>query len=82
MATGFYSTSQILEQEHDKHGVAIAVGYENKARAPEGSAIVLAHRNDDGLIIQIRASKVGENGIKPNVWYVLNANGEFVEAED
>ena len=47
--------------------------------AGETGAIVLTHRNDDGEITHIRSSKVGENGIKPGVWYVLDAQGEFVE---
>ena len=56
------------------------MGYKNKARAPEGSAIVLAYRSKDGEIIHIRASKVGENGVKANTWYQLSEDGEFVEA--
>jgi hypothetical protein len=31
-------------------------------------------------LVHIRASKVGENGIKPDVWYALDAAGEFKEA--
>ena len=47
--------------------------------AGESGAIVLVHRNDDGEITHIRASKVGDNGIKAGAWYSLNENGEFVE---
>jgi len=36
-------------------------------------------RDDDGNIMHIRASKVGENGIKAGTWYALNADGNFVE---
>ncbi|KXZ70365.1 hypothetical protein AVENLUH13518_01849 [Acinetobacter venetianus] len=50
--------------------------------ACESGAIVLTYRNMEDEIIHIRASKVGENGIKANVWYQLNEDGEFVEAED
>jgi hypothetical protein len=49
--------------------------------ASETGAIVLVHRNDDGEIVHIRASKVGENGIKAGVWYSLDAGGQFVEVE-
>ena len=49
--------------------------------AVDGSAIVCVYRDDDGSLIHIRASKVGENGIKPNTWYTLNKDGEFVEVE-
>jgi len=79
LTNGSNSESQILDQDLDKHGVAIAVGYKGKARAPNGSAIVLACRGEDGEIIRIRAAKVGENDIKPNTWYQLNADGEFIE---
>ena len=62
--------------------MAVGVGYQNKARAPEGSAIVLAFRGGDGEIIHIRASKVGDNGVKANTWYQLSDDGEFVEAKE
>jgi len=42
---------------------------------------VLCYRNDNGELIHVRASKVGENGIKPDTFYMLNEDGEFVEAE-
>ncbi|MCL9574135.1 hypothetical protein MU811_24140 [Salmonella enterica subsp. enterica serovar Enteritidis] len=61
--------------------VAAAFGIEGKARASEGGAIVLCYRDEDGELIHIRASKVGENGIMPNTWYQLNEDGEFVACE-
>ncbi|EPX8031730.1 DUF7666 domain-containing protein [Acinetobacter baumannii] len=80
LTTGHYSESQIKDQKDDQYGVAISIGYEGKAKASEGSAIVLTHRNSDGEILHIRASKVGENGVKADTWYQLDANGQFVEA--
>ncbi|AHF74190.1 c-type lectin precursor family member (2D393) / c-type lectin precursor family member (2D393) [Candidatus Sodalis pierantonius str. SOPE] len=62
--------------------VAASLGAQGKAKASEGSAIVLCCRNSEGDIIQIRASKVGDNGVKSDTWYVLNANGAFEEADD
>ena len=63
------------------HGVAADFnGYESKSKSCESGAIVCIHRADNGSIIHIRASKVGENGIKPDVFYTLNADGDFVEA--
>ena len=45
-----------------------------------GSAIVCCYRDPKKHeLIHIRASKVGENGIKPDAWYSLNEAGEFVE---
>ena len=64
-----------------EHAVAAALGIEAKAKAGAGGAIVLTHRNDDGDLICIRAAMVGQDGIKPDVWYELNADGEFVESE-
>ena len=61
--------------------MSAALGYNSKAKAGIGGAIVLCHRNDDGELIHIRCSKVGENGIKPDAWYSLDADGEFVEEE-
>ncbi|HGF8971688.1 TPA: hypothetical protein ACJCXU_003192 [Yersinia enterocolitica] len=62
--------------------VAASFGEDGKAKSSESGAIVLCYRNDDGEIIHIRASKVGENGIKPDVWYSLNEDGEFEESQD
>ena len=63
-------------------GVAAGFGSKNKARSCAGGAIVLVNRNDDGDIVHIRASMVGDNGIKADVWYMLDDNGEFVEVSE
>ena len=65
-----------------KESVAASLGIEGRARASSGSAIVLCHRDDEGRLIHIRASKVGENGVEPDTWYQLNAEGEFVEFDE
>ncbi len=83
LTTGWCSSSEIKPDLTGKslHAVAIAVGGASKARAPAGSAITLCYRNDDGELIHIRSSKVGDNGIKPDTWYSLNESCEFVEAQ-
>lgn len=53
-----------------------------RAKAAEGGAIVLASYTPRGQIAHIRVGKVGGNGILPNVWYELDAEGEFVEAKN
>ena len=63
------------------HSIAMASGWNGRAMAGDAGAVVLAYRNNDGEIIHIRASKVGDNGIKAGVWYSLNEDGEFVEVE-
>src|SRR3990167_5951640 len=64
------------------NSVAIASGYGSKAKACKGSAIVCVYRDENYNLIHIRASKVGDNGIKPDNWYMLNKVGEFIEVND
>lgn len=75
--TGYQSAAEVSGSQ----SVAASLGIEVKARASEGGAIVLCYRDEDGELIHIRASKVGENGIMPNTWYQLDKDGEFVECE-
>ncbi|WCU31293.1 hypothetical protein KKY82_18095 [Pseudomonas aeruginosa] len=76
--TGYQSAAEVSGKE----SVAASMGIEGRARASAGSAIVLCHRDDEGRLIHIRASKVGENGVEPDTWYQLNAEGEFVEFDE
>ena len=76
--TGDYSAAEVSGKE----SVAASLGIEGRARASAGSAIVLCHRDDKGRLIHIRASKVGENGVEPDTWYQLSAEGEFVEFDE
>jgi hypothetical protein len=75
-ATGYRSASSAT----GKSAVAINIGYFGKAMADENGAIVLVNHDNDRFIRHIRASKVGENGIEKNVWYILNDDGEFEKA--
>ncbi|MCR5948564.1 hypothetical protein D6T91_22560, partial [Salmonella enterica subsp. houtenae] len=69
--TGYQSAAEVSGSQ----SVAASLGIEGKARASEGGAIVLCYRDEDGELIHIRASKVGENGIMPNTWYQLDKDG-------
>ena len=75
--TGYYSAAEVT----GGHSVAAALGCESKAKAGESGAIVCVYRNDDNELVYIRASKVGENGIEAGKWYMLDENGEFIEAK-
>jgi hypothetical protein len=70
-------------ETHGLHSIAVACGYAGRAKAPATGAIMLAciSDHDHATILCVRASKVGENGVKPNTWYSLSAAGEFVEVE-
>ena len=63
-----------------EHAVACALGLEGKAMAGETGAVMLVSRDPDtGAIRHVFAAKVGERGIKPNVFYALSDAGEPVE---
>ena len=78
--TGNYSAAEVA----DGGSVAIVTGYQSKAKAELGSAIVVAERGDwDGEtypLINIKAAIVDGEKIKANTWYTLK-NGEFVECD-
>ncbi|EPV6095152.1 DUF7666 domain-containing protein [Escherichia coli] len=73
--TGYRSAAEVSGSQ----SVAASLGIEGKARASENGAIVLCYRDEEGVLIHIRASKVGENGIRPDTWYQLDEDGEFIE---
>ncbi|HSC06788.1 MAG TPA: hypothetical protein VLD59_08175 [Steroidobacteraceae bacterium] len=61
--------------------VALNTGWHGKARASKGGAIVICNHDEDGNLRHIFASKVGENNIKPDVFYSLDDDGLPVEEE-
>jgi hypothetical protein len=61
-----------------KNSIAVAIGRSSKARAGETGGIALAEYDTDGNLVSMFASLVGQNGIKPNVWYELK-DGKPVE---
>jgi len=58
--------------------VAAALGVKARAKAGAGGAIVLAHRSDDGALLGVVAAMV-EVDIRPDIWYVLDADGRLTE---
>jgi hypothetical protein len=56
----------------------MSIGRFGRAKASEGAAIVLCEHDDKGNLLHIRASRVGDNGIEPDVFYML-VGGEFVK---
>lgn len=53
-----------------ERAVAIATRYKSKSKASKNSTIVCGYHNDDGELIYIHASKISENGIKLDTWYI------------
>ena len=73
-ATGYRSASSATGIA----AVAMSIGRFGRAKASEGAAIVLCEHDDKGNLLHIRASRVGDNGIEPDVFYML-VGGEFVK---
>lgn len=66
-----------------KESIAIASGFEGKAKGALGCYIVLAEWEDSEYgcrLLDVRCRKVDGEVIKPDVFYVLK-NGEFVEVK-
>ena len=67
-----------------KHGIAIASGFYGSASGSEGSALVLVERLEDwgsadhGKILHVWSGIVGEDDIKPDVFYTLK-DGKPIE---
>ena len=85
--TGYRSAAtntgdQSAAEVSGRGSIAITTGRDSKSKADNGGAIVCVYRDSNGDLIHIKASKVGENGIKANTWYTLDADGEFVEVEN
>ena len=74
-ATGYLGAASAT----GKASVALCAGYESRAMGEEGCAIFLVRRNEAYEITHVFASKVGENGIKPRVFYTLDEAGKAVE---
>ena len=76
--TGDYSAAEVA----NGGSVAIVTGYQSKAKAGLGSAIVVAERGEwNGQtypLLNIKAAIVDGEKIKADTWYTLK-NGEFVE---
>ncbi|MDR0872216.1 MAG: hypothetical protein LBN27_01950 [Prevotellaceae bacterium] len=73
--------SQSAATVEGKYSVACALGIRSKARANKGSAIVVAERNDNGDLLEIKAAIVDGVLLKENTFYLL-VNGELVEEKE
>jgi hypothetical protein len=58
----------------------MSIGFYGRAKASADGAIVLCEHDDYGKLLHIRASKVGDNSIEPDVFYTLRG-GEFVKSD-
>jgi len=63
-------------------GAATASGDRGRVRGTNGCALFLVHRAAAGKIAHAWAGIDGKDGIKPMVWYSLDANGKPVECDE
>ena len=85
-ATGYQSASSATGDRSASSAtgigsVALNVGRYGKARAGKGGAIVLCRHDDYGNLLDIRAAKIGDQGLEADVFYTLNDSGNFVPVE-
>jgi len=68
-----------IDSEGDKAIIACA-GLSSKVKGKDGCAIALPYRDDNDQY-RFATCVVGENGIKPDIYYLVNEQGEFIEDE-
>lgn len=64
----------------DTDSIALADGRGSKAKASAGAALILIHRGAHNELIHIRSGIAGKD-LKADVWYTLDAAGEFIEVQ-
>lgn len=60
-------------------GAATASGRNGKAKGKQGCALFLVYRDSNWKIVHAKAAIVGQDGIKADTWYSIDASGNFVE---
>jgi hypothetical protein len=95
--TGYYSAAATTGYRSaaattGRSSVAAALGPNSRAKASEGGAVVVAcygelKRDEESgryfhPLLAIRAAMVGQDGVKPNVWYTLSPEGQFVAVDE
>ena len=73
--TGDYSAATVAE----KDSIACALGYKCKAKGAKGCWLVLAERDENGKILNVKTFCVDGKNIKENIFYILE-NGKLTEA--
>ena len=64
-------------------GAASATGYRGRVFGKDGCALFLIYRDpNNGDILHAWAGIAGRNGIKAEVWYMLNSDGQPIEVEN
>ncbi len=75
--TGDWSAASVEGHE----SIAIVTGYDSKAKGALNCFIVIAERNNEGKLLNVKAARVDGKTIKADTYYKL-IEGEFVECVD
>jgi len=68
-----------------KNSVLMACHHESQVKGSNGTLIALVlHKKEGDFLIpkKITTGEIGKNGLKENVWYKLDDNGNFIESGD
>lgn len=68
------------ESECGAFGIAIAQGMEPKAKGGIGAFLILKLTDSHGHVLASNMAAVDGEPIRPDVWYTLSQDGQFVEA--
>ena len=74
------SEARKLSTASGNYGAATASGNYGKARGKESCVLFLVYRDSNWKPIHAKAAIVGQDGIKPDVFYTLDESGNFKEA--
>ena len=61
------------------NGLSVARGIDARVKGGDNAVLAIAIEDIWGNIIHFNTTIVGQDGIKPETWYTLDKNGEFVE---
>jgi len=63
-----------------ENNVGSAIGQNSKIKGINGNFVCLFHYANDGTPLGWVTGKIGEDGLKENVFYVVGKDGKFTEA--
>ena len=61
------------------NGLSVARGIGARVKGGDNAVLVIAIEDNFENIVHFNTAIVGKDGIKPDTWYTLDENGEFVE---
>jgi hypothetical protein len=63
-----------------ERAVLVSAERDCKVKGSLGTLICLCHYDNKAVPIKLVAGKIGEEGLKPDIWYELDKEGHFKES--